>query len=158
MVSGANGSTVTVTNRGTVKIKATQEGNANFASAPPVFQSFSVGKSILNVRVADASRVYGIPNPSLTVLYSGLKLGETSASLDVPPGIIPSLSAAAQTTITICRGIKQESSPLPRHLSQLCLIRSRLRPTGKLSPQKPSRLPAYRFPLLSKAGQRWSPG
>ncbi len=97
VVSGPNGSTVTVTNRGTVKIKATQEGNANFASAPPVFQSFSVGKSILNVRAADASRVYGIPNPSLTVLYSGLKLGETSASLDVPPTLQTVATVASPT-------------------------------------------------------------
>jgi hypothetical protein len=37
-----SGNTVTITGRGTVKIKATQTGNPDYLAAPPVTQSFSV--------------------------------------------------------------------------------------------------------------------
>jgi len=84
-VSGPDGATLTVTNLGTILVKATQAGDANFLAALPVSQSFSVGQSVLGVAAANVTKVYGGPDPALPILYTGFKLGETNAILATQP-------------------------------------------------------------------------
>ena len=72
-----SGSTLSITGAGQVSVTATQGGNANFAAATPVTQSFNVSKAILTVTVANVSRAFGSANPALTYAVAGFVKGDT---------------------------------------------------------------------------------
>ncbi|MFA6961944.1 MAG: immunoglobulin domain-containing protein [Opitutaceae bacterium] len=55
-----SGSTVTITGTGTVVVRASQAGNANYAAAPPVDQSFTVGLTAQTITFGTlSSKTYG---------------------------------------------------------------------------------------------------
>ena len=66
-----SGSTVTITGAGTVTVRASQSGDANWNAATSVDQSFTVAKAALTVTADGKTRSYGAANPALTTSYSG---------------------------------------------------------------------------------------
>ncbi len=94
-VSGTNGATITITDQGVVTIKASRPGDGNFGAAADVLRSFTVVKSVVTARASDITRRSGQPNPAFGIVYSGFKLGETSAVLDVPPAASTTATAAS---------------------------------------------------------------
>ena len=91
-----SGSTLTLTGAGTVVVTATQAGNANFTAATPVAQTITVAKANLTVTVANASRLFGVANPTLTGVITGLVNGDvvtatyaTTATVASPLGTYP---------------------------------------------------------------------
>ncbi len=89
--------TLTITGAGSVTVQASQPGNAAYASAPSVFQSFTVNPAPLGVTANSTNRLYGATNPVFTALYTGLVNGDTAASL----GGNPSLTCPATTNSTV---------------------------------------------------------
>jgi hypothetical protein len=65
------GGTVTLTGVGTVVLKATQAGDANYAAATPVTQSFAVTQAQLTATASNASRAYNTANPTFTGTVTG---------------------------------------------------------------------------------------
>ncbi|MGA2351413.1 MAG: MBG domain-containing protein, partial [Terracidiphilus sp.] len=49
--------------------------------------SLTIGQTVLTVTANNASRIYGVPNPPLTVSYSGFINGDTSAVLSGAPSL-----------------------------------------------------------------------
>ena len=60
-----SGSTLSITGAGTVAVTAAQAGNADYAAATSVTQSFTVGKAALTVTANNASRPVRCGQPSL---------------------------------------------------------------------------------------------
>ena len=76
-----SGSVLTVTGAGTVEVEASQSGNASYAAANPVDESFTVAPAPLTITpTAGQSMVYGSTVPPLTYTYAGLVNGDTSAT------------------------------------------------------------------------------
>jgi RHS repeat-associated protein len=74
-----SGSILTVTGAGLVTVTASQAGNADYAAATPVSQSFTVAKAVLTAAAASLSRIYGVANPALTYSVAGFVNGDTIA-------------------------------------------------------------------------------
>jgi hypothetical protein len=74
-----SGSILTVTGAGLVTVTASQAGNADYAAATPVSQSFTVAKAVLTATAASLSRIYGVANPALTYSVAGFVNGDTIA-------------------------------------------------------------------------------
>jgi hypothetical protein len=87
-----NGSTLTITGMGQVTVTASQPGNATYAAASPVPQSFTVAPAVLTVTANNASRAYGAANPTFTYSIAGYVNGD-------PPSVV-SGTATAYTTAT----------------------------------------------------------
>jgi hypothetical protein len=66
------GSTLTITGAGTVVVTAAQAGNIDYSAATSVSQTVTVSKASLSLTAANASRVYGAANPSLTGTLTGV--------------------------------------------------------------------------------------
>src|SRR5207237_440890 len=92
-----SGNTVTITGGGTVTVRATQAGDANWNAATSVDQSFTVAKAALTVTADAKSRTYGAANPTLTASYTGFVNGENQSVLSGSP----SLSTTATTNDTV---------------------------------------------------------
>ena len=75
------GSTVSIVGAGQCTVRASQAGNANWAPATPVDQTFTVGTASLTATVQAASKAFGQPNPAFTLSFSGFVNGDTPASL-----------------------------------------------------------------------------
>jgi uncharacterized delta-60 repeat protein len=80
----ANGS-LTLIGAGTVTLRASQLGDANYTAATSVERSFTVAPAPLTVTAANQSRVYGAANPALTFAYAGFVNNDTAASLTAAP-------------------------------------------------------------------------
>jgi len=93
-VATVSGTTVTIVGAGTTTITASQNGDATYNPATAVARTLTVNKTLLTVRAADASRVYGAANPAFSAIYSGFINGDTQAVLSGSPG----LSTAATPT------------------------------------------------------------
>ncbi len=91
-----NGSTLTLTGAGTVVVQASQAGDGTFSAATPVSQSLTVAKKALTVAAQNASRAYGLANPSFTATLTGFIPGETLATSGVTG--TAGLSTTALTT------------------------------------------------------------
>jgi len=74
-----SGSILTVSGAGLVTVTASQAGNADYAAATPVSQSFTVAKAVLTATAASLSRIYGVANPALTYSVAGFVNGDTIA-------------------------------------------------------------------------------
>jgi hypothetical protein len=99
------GNTLKVTGAGTLVIDANQAGNTNYQAAPQVHQTIVVSQATLTVTANNASRAYGVANPTFTASYMGFVNGDTSV-----PGS-PSLTTTATAsslpgpyTITAAQG------------------------------------------------------
>ena len=117
-----SGSTLTITGAGTVTVTASQAGNADYAAATPVPQSFTVSKAALTVTAANASMVYGAALPSFTYTITGFvnadtqgtattgaPVESTTATSSSPVGTYPitltqGTLAAANYTFTLVNG------------------------------------------------------
>jgi hypothetical protein len=71
-----NGGVVTVTGVGTVVLRATQAGNADYTAASAT-QSFQVTPAALTVAANNVNRPYGTANPAFTGTLSGAVGGDT---------------------------------------------------------------------------------
>jgi hypothetical protein len=102
-----SGNTVTITGAGNVTIEATQGGDANFAVAPSVQQSFTVNPALLTVTAANNTMTYGNALPALSFTYTGFKAGETVSVLTSQPTIATTAnvsSDAGNYSITVSGG------------------------------------------------------
>jgi CSLREA domain-containing protein len=75
-----SGNTVTITGAGTVTLRAYQGGDDTYDSAF-ADQAFNVAPVLLRVIAESKTKVYGAPNPTFTVHYSGFVNGDGSGSL-----------------------------------------------------------------------------
>jgi hypothetical protein len=102
-----SGSILTITGAGQVSVKASQAGNADYAAATPVTQSFTVSPAVLTATASNASMTYGQPIPSFTYTAAGFVNGDTAAVLSGAPAestTATSTSAPGSYTITITQG------------------------------------------------------
>jgi CSLREA domain-containing protein len=76
----ANGNTVTINGAGTVTLRASQAGDSTYAPAS-ADQTFTVAPALLRVIADSKTKVYGAPNPTFTVHYSGFVNGDGPAAL-----------------------------------------------------------------------------
>jgi len=95
-----SGDLITITGSGTVSIRAEQAGDSNWNAATPMDQTFNVAKAVLTVAADNKSRVYGAPNPTLTVSYSGFVNGENAAVISGAP----QLDSIATTASSVSGG------------------------------------------------------
>lgn len=108
-----SGSVLTITGAGRVSVTASQNGNADYAAAIPVQQSFTVSPAILTVKANNATMAYGQPLPSLTFTPSGFVNNDTASVLSGTPS---ESTAATSTTapgtypITIAQGTLSASN------------------------------------------------
>jgi hypothetical protein len=72
---------------GTTTITASQPGNGTFDPAPEVSQTLTVTKAALTIRADNKTRLFGQPNPPLTIVYSGFVYGENNTHLLTQPVI-----------------------------------------------------------------------
>ncbi|MFM7328904.1 MAG: MBG domain-containing protein, partial [Bacteroidota bacterium] len=79
-------------NAGTYAITVSGGLDNNYAFTP-VSGTLTVNKALLTATANDQSRVYGDPNPALTITYAGFKNNETGSVIDTPP--------VAATTATV---------------------------------------------------------
>jgi Bacterial Ig-like domain (group 3)/MBG domain (YGX type) len=96
-----SGSTVTLTGVGTVVLKATQPGDAQYSAATAT-QTFQVTPAPLTVLANNATRAYGAANPTFSGTVTGAVAGDsftesftTSASTYSSPGNYPVVPAVA---------------------------------------------------------------
>jgi YD repeat-containing protein len=113
--SGTNGTTVTLVSMGTCTIQATQAGNANYASATPVNQSFQVTSVPQLIVTKSLSRMSGAisvvvtvtnnggsaaGSVQLTVAKIGTSLTTTTLPATVGTGTIAAGGGSAQVTVS----------------------------------------------------------
>ncbi len=75
------GNTVTLTGAGAVTLRALQAGDANYAAAPEVDQTFTVAKAALAVKANDVKRAFGAANPAFTSAFTGFVSGDNASSI-----------------------------------------------------------------------------
>ena len=92
-----SGSELVVTGAGTIVVTASQAGNAEYATAPPVSQSLTVGQAPLTVTANSASKVLGTANPTFSATITGFVNGDTQATPGAYSGT-PGFSTTATTT------------------------------------------------------------
>jgi len=89
-----SGSVLTVTGAGTVEVEACQPGNATYAAATPVDESFTVFPAPLTITpTAGESMTYGGTVPALTYTYTGLVNGDTIATFS--GGLVTSATSSS---------------------------------------------------------------
>jgi uncharacterized protein YaiE (UPF0345 family) len=74
-----------ITGAGSTNITASQIGDKAFLPAVDVIQPLTVNKASLTITADNKTRLFGEPNPPLTVSYSGFVKGETATVLTSPP-------------------------------------------------------------------------
>jgi hypothetical protein len=75
-----SGNTLTVKGPGNLVIDANQSGNTDYQAATQLQRIIVVNKAALTVTANNATRAYGLANPTLTVSYSGFANGDTVAT------------------------------------------------------------------------------
>ena len=90
-----SGKTLTVTGPGNLVIDANQAGNTDYLAATLVQRIIVVNKAALTVTANNATRAYGLANPTFTAGYSGFIPGDTFATTVTGS---PSLTTAAVAT------------------------------------------------------------
>ncbi|GEM_PF-2342720 len=75
------GSVLSITGAGPVAVTATQPGDATYAAASPVTQSFTVAAAPLTFTADNLTMAQGAAVPPLTYTVSGLVNGDTAASV-----------------------------------------------------------------------------
>jgi hypothetical protein len=101
-----SGSTLTITGAGTVTVTASQTGNADYAAATPVPQSFTVYQAPLTITASSGTMTYGGTVPTITPSYSEFVNGDTPASLTTPPTCSTTATSSSNvgTYPTSCSG------------------------------------------------------
>ncbi|HJT75855.1 MAG TPA: Ig-like domain repeat protein, partial [Gemmataceae bacterium] len=97
---------------GSHPITARYGGAPFFAASTSAALSQSVTPATLTVTANDASKVYGQPNPALSVSYSGFVNGDTTASLSGAPSLATTATAGSHAgTYAITPGPGTLSDP-----------------------------------------------
>jgi hypothetical protein len=102
-----SGTTLTVTGAGTCVVAANQAGNGDYSTAATVSHSIVVNAAVLTVTANNASRVYGVANPTFTASSSGFVNGDTSSVLSGAPNLTTTAtptSARGSYTIVVAAG------------------------------------------------------
>lgn len=100
---------------GNCSVTASQAGNGNYNAAVDVTRSFTIGKRTLTVTAANATRAYGLANPTFTGTLTGVVSGDnitasyaTTATTTSPVGtysIVPTLTGdQTNYSVTINNG------------------------------------------------------
>jgi hypothetical protein len=89
------GGTLTITGAGSVTVRATQAGSADYLAAPPVERTFAVARAPLTITAEDQGRVFGAPNPAFTAVYAGFVNGDDPADLTTPVTLATTATAAS---------------------------------------------------------------
>ena len=89
------GSTLTLTGAGTITVRASQAGDANWNAATPVERNFTVTQKTVTATAENQTRAFGAANPAFTVAYTGFVTGDTAAVLDTPPTAVCSATATS---------------------------------------------------------------
>jgi hypothetical protein len=76
-----SGSKLTITGLGPITVKASQAGNANYAAATPVTQTFTATQAVLSVIVGYYTRAQGAVNPAFTATITGFVNGDADTPL-----------------------------------------------------------------------------
>ncbi|MGD1108379.1 MAG: MBG domain-containing protein, partial [Terracidiphilus sp.] len=79
-VGTISGNTLTVKGPGSLVIDANQSGNTDYQAATQLQRTIVVNKAALTVTANNATRAYGLANPTLIVRYSGFVNGDTFAT------------------------------------------------------------------------------
>ena len=96
-----SGSTVTITGAGTVTVRATQAGNANYLAATAVDQSFTVAKATQTIAfTAPTAITLGKPVTLAATASSGLPVAFAVTGPAAISGSILTFSAAGTATVT----------------------------------------------------------
>jgi len=97
-----NGATVHLTGAGSCTITASQGGNVNYDPAPPVSQSFSIGKASQSISFgAIANKTYGAPDFTVSATTSsGLPVSFAASGNCTLSGPSVHLTAVGSCTIT----------------------------------------------------------
>jgi len=85
-----------ITGVGTTTITASQGGSANYEAAADVSQSLTVNKAPLTIKANNQSRLYGQPNPNLTIAYTGFVNNENNTHLTTQPTISTTATNTSQ--------------------------------------------------------------
>jgi hypothetical protein len=107
--AAVNGSILTINGTGTVRVTASQSGNANYA-ATSVVQSFTILRATLTVTATSVSLAHGQPIPVLTFTVSGFGNGDRSTVVTGTPAELRVLVRSTESCLTlrvsfvICRG------------------------------------------------------
>jgi hypothetical protein len=80
---------------GTTVITASQPGDATHAPATPVAQTLTVQKTTLSIVANNVEKKEGLPNPELTIRYSGFVHGEDAGDLIQAPVISTPVTAVS---------------------------------------------------------------
>jgi sugar lactone lactonase YvrE len=92
----ASNSTISITGVGTVSITASQAGNATYAAATPVVQSFGVAPAPLTVTASNASITYGAAIPtSFTYTITGFQYSDTRAVVNGAPSLTTTATSSS---------------------------------------------------------------
>ena len=89
------GNVVTITGAGTVSVRASQAGDANFNAAADVVQSFTVTPAVLTVTADAQARLYGDANPALSASFSGFVNGDTAGVVTGSASLSTAATAAS---------------------------------------------------------------
>jgi gliding motility-associated-like protein len=103
-VATITGNTVTIKNAGTVKITASQAGNANYEPASSVEHDLIVDKKAITITAASKGKTFGDADPALTYLItSGALIGMDTftGSLDRAAGENTGTYAIGQGTLAL---------------------------------------------------------
>ena len=87
------GSTLVIRGAGTVSVTASQGGNATYAAATPVTQSFTVSKATLTYTATSFSLPVGSAIPALTYTYTGLVNGDAASVVTGAPVLTTTATA-----------------------------------------------------------------
>jgi hypothetical protein len=90
------GSTLTITGAGSVVIQANQTGSDVYSAAASVTQTITVTKAVLTVTANDASRVYGVANPTFTDVITGFVNGDTQSVVSGTPSNSTTATVSSQ--------------------------------------------------------------
>jgi len=86
-VATVSGNLLTIVGAGTVNIIASQSGDAIYDPAVDVVQVFTVNKAPLSASADNKTKIYGDPNPALTITYAGFKGSDNADVIDTPPSL-----------------------------------------------------------------------
>lgn len=81
---------------GTATITASQPGDINYEAAANVARTLTVNKAALTIKADNKSRLYGQPNPELTITYIGFVNNENNTHLTTQPVISTTATTASQ--------------------------------------------------------------
>lgn len=86
-VATISGNTLIIVGAGTANIIASQPGNETYDPAPDVVQVLTVNKATLSAVADHKTKIYGDPNPTFTITYTGFKGTDNATVIDTPPTV-----------------------------------------------------------------------